>query len=316
MKRGYLDGEILTKCTENRCKQGPLITDENSGEIMCGSCGIVLIEKTIAAGPERTFSGAEFNTLTRAGAGTYLSRHDMGLATVIHSENRDVTGRQLVPQMKMAFKRLRIWDKRSGFKTKERTMRHAFILLEGMVSKLGLSETVSEKAAYYYRKVKRVNSRGGRTTIILISACLYAACKFTNSPRTLIDIANVANLTKKHVQRGYTDLCKKLDLQFESFDPINFVGRLASMAGVKEKTKRYATRLLIEANKKGIVTSKNPMGIAGGVLYLSCVINGENVSQAKIAQISGISNITIRAMYHLVMEELNIATGHKFLETN
>jgi transcription initiation factor TFIIB len=185
-----------------------------------------------------------------------------------------------------------------------------------MVSKLGLSETVSEKAAYYYRKVKRVNSRGGRTTIILISACLYAACKFTNSPRTLIDIANVANLTKKHVQRAYTDLCKKLDLQFESFDPINFVGRLASMAGVKEKTKRYATRLLIEANKKGIVTSKNPMGIAGGVLYLSCVLNGEYVSQAKIAQISGISNITIRAMYHLVMEELNITTDHKFLETN
>jgi transcription initiation factor TFIIB len=122
MKMGYLDGEIFTKCTENRCKQGPLITDENSGEIMCGSCGTVLIEKTIAAGPERTFSGAEFNTLTRAGAGTYLSRHDMGLATVIHSENRDVTGRPLVPQMKMAFKRLRIWDKRSGFKTKDRTM--------------------------------------------------------------------------------------------------------------------------------------------------------------------------------------------------
>lgn len=316
MQMEYLDGKIFTKCTEKRCKQGPLITDENSGEIMCGSCGAVLIEKTIAAGPERTFSGEEFNTLTRAGAGTHLSKHDMGLTTVINPQNRDVTGRPLVPQMKMAFTRLRIWDKRSGFNSKERTMRHAFILLEGMVSKLGLSETVGEKAAYYYRKVKRVNPRTGKSTITLISACLYAACRFTNSPRTLFDIANVTNLTKKRVQKGYKDLCKRLDLQFESFGPLYFVGRLASLAGVTEKTKRYATRLLIEATNKGIVASKNPIGIAGGVLYLSCVINGENVSQAKIAHISGISNITIRAMYHLVMEELNIAPSHKFPETN
>jgi len=291
-------GSIYEKCGETECKRGPLITDVNSGEITCGSCGMVLIERMEDFGPEHSaFTQEDFMKNTRTGKKSSLAEHDMGLSTTIKKDDKDASGRRLSPEMSRTFYRLRMWDSRSKLKTKDRSMRTAFLLLDGMITKLGLSEVVSEKTAYFYRKIKTRKPKTGRSTVALITACLYAACRFTNSPRTINDVASVSTISKKRLRKAYRDIVNLLDLTLESFDPLDFVTRLSSNVNASERTRRKAIKLLIRARKAGINTGKNPIGMTAAALYFACVQNNESISQTQISKASGITAVTIRHGY-------------------
>ena len=70
------------------CNKTALITDDNSGEIVCKSCGLVLSEGSEAAGPEwRSFANDGVDK-SRTGTGTSITMHDMGLSTVIGAVNK------------------------------------------------------------------------------------------------------------------------------------------------------------------------------------------------------------------------------------
>jgi len=44
--------------------------------------------------------------------------------------------------------------------------------------------------------------------------------------------------------------------------------------------------------------------MASAALYLSCVKNDENVSQAKIAGAAGVTKVTLRNRYHILAKQL------------
>ena len=77
------------------CNKTTLINDDNSGEIVCKTCGIVLSEGSEASGPEwRSFANDGVDK-SRTGTGTSITMHDMGLSTVIGAVNKDATGKPL-----------------------------------------------------------------------------------------------------------------------------------------------------------------------------------------------------------------------------
>ena len=60
---------MFDKCKLDVCPRGPLVTDNDSGEILCASCGQVLIEKIDSMGPEtRSFDLEQFGDKSRTGA--------------------------------------------------------------------------------------------------------------------------------------------------------------------------------------------------------------------------------------------------------
>jgi hypothetical protein len=107
------------------------ITDYESGEVVCGNCGIVLItidsfEVDDSQGQGRgqqhlaftSFETPSSNSTIGTGASTsLLSRHDRGLATIIGRPNVDASGKKLESDMRSTFKRLRTWDARTQMST-------------------------------------------------------------------------------------------------------------------------------------------------------------------------------------------------------
>ena len=89
-----------------------IITDSESGEVVCSNCGIVITEKSEnISNPEwRAFTAEEHNKRARTGAPTSLVIHDRGLATLISKTGRDASGQKLDTAMYLAYKRLRTWD--------------------------------------------------------------------------------------------------------------------------------------------------------------------------------------------------------------
>jgi len=287
--------QVASKQRCPRCGKNTIITDMDIAELICGLCGFVISERLEDSGPEwRSFTDDKTNK-ARTGAGTSLTRHDQGLSTIINPSNRDATGKPLSNSMKMTLKRLRVWDSRSqAHGAMDRNCRIAFSELGTMKDKLALSDAVIEKAAYIYRKALDKNLVRGRTISALIAASLYAACRDTETPRTLNDITAAINIKRKNLSLCYRMLVKELGLNMPVVDSVQCVARIASKAGLDEKTKRYAIKILKKAKQNRISAGKDPMGMAASALYISTIRMRVNCSQRIIAQAAGVTEVTIR----------------------
>ncbi|MCH7647619.1 MAG: transcription initiation factor IIB [Thaumarchaeota archaeon] len=291
-----------------RCAQGKLVTDNESGEMFCSKCGFVITEKLQESGPEwRSFSQDQHGDRARAGAPTSLTMHDMGLATIINPINKDASGKPLSAAMRSTIERLRTWDSRSQVhEPVDRNFRQAFSELNRLKDKLAISDSVIEKAAYLYRKALEKGLVRGRSISALIASALYASCRDTETPRTLKDIAQVSNIKRKDIARCYRLLLRELNLKMPVVNPINCISRIASKAGLSEKTKRKATKILQRAEELKISAGKDPMGLAAAALYVACVTLGENKTQRDVAEAAGVTEVTIRNRYKGLKVALNL----------
>jgi transcription initiation factor TFIIB len=292
-----------------RCGKNEILTDNVTGERFCGKCGYVISEKLQESGPEwRSFSKDGGTDPTRTGAPTSLTMHDMGLATIINPINRDSTGKPLSASMKSTIERLRTWDSRSQVhEPLDRNFRQAFSELNRLKDKLTISSAVLEKAAYIYRKALDKGLVRGRSISALIAAALYAACRDTETPRTLKDVSDAGNIKRKDIARCYRLLHRELDLKMPVVNSIQCVARIASKIGISEKTKRSASKVLKEAQETHESAGKDPMGLAAAALYLSCVKNGELLTQRDIAEAAGVTEVTIRNRYKSLKSDKGIS---------
>jgi transcription initiation factor TFIIB len=292
------------KETCSRCGKHDLITDAETSEIFCGSCGFVLSERAENWGPEkRSFPDDQINK-GRSGDGTSLARHDKGLSTIINQTNRDVTGKPLSASMKKTIERLRVWDSRSQNQPIDRNFRRAFSELYKLKDKLALSDSVVEKAAYIYRKALEKKLVRGRSISAMMGAALYAACREVETPRTLKDIASAMNIKKGDLAACYRKLVKELDLKIPVVDSVQNIARIASIIGISEKTKRCAIEILRKAEESKISAGKNPMSLAATALYISCLKMGETHTQRDLAEAANVTEVTIRNRYKGLLEML------------
>lgn len=279
---------------QDDCKKNKIITDPATGEVACSNCGVVLPEKSIDSGSENLGTTSEGYLTSRVGGKISLKMADMGLSTIIETQDRDSTGKSLSRENRRMFYRLRMWDRNSRSANTVKSFQKAFTLLDGIKTKLALPESVVEQTAYLFRKISAKKITSGRSTTVILCATTYIVCRLTNTPRTLHDIADVGNVKIKQLQRIYRFLVKELNIYPAVYNPNEFVTRLAKAINVSEKTQRLTFRILDIAEKKGITTSKNPISMVAAAVYLALLKNNEKVSQMKIAQISGISAVTIR----------------------
>jgi transcription initiation factor TFIIB len=293
------------KCQLDTCETYPAITDSERGEIVCGGCGLILLQNMSDISHENNgYSQESFMKLARTGPATSLTMNDRGLSTVIGT-NRDSTGKPISSKTKYEFNRLRTWDQRSKSR-KTASFSKAFTLLHGMKTKLGISNNVVENAAYIYRKVVSAKLTRGRTTASLIAASLYAACRENNIPRTLDDIAKAGNIERRILSRDLRTIIKKLELNLNQYDTSSFISKISNNMNLREKTKRDAFKILSLCEKEQITAGKHPVAQAAASLYISCIMNGEKISQKKFAVESGISDVTIRNRVGLIKKTLKL----------
>jgi transcription initiation factor TFIIB len=292
-----------------------IVTDPESGEIICGNCGIVVSDKAQETGPEwRSFGNEESsnNRRIRTGIPTSLARHDMGLSTIIGKEDRDAAGNRIDASVKSKIDRLRMLDFRTQlYNSTDRCLRRAFIELDKLKDKLGLPDSVVEKAAYIYRKAQERGLIRGRTMHAMLAAAIYIACRQIEVGKTLNDIAEGSNVKHKILSQSYRILVTELDIKTPMLDPMKCVAKVANKLNLNERTTRQAMEIMHAASKKEVSAGKDPMGLAAAVLYMSC-LNNNNISapvlgeenkknknknyrsQVFIAEAAGITDVTLR----------------------
>jgi len=291
------------KCPE--CGSVNLIHDYDTGETVCGDCGLVIYGQMIHKGPEwRAFTQEEKNSRSRVGMPTFYSVHDKGLSTAISQVDRDALGRKLSLSTRLQMWRLRKWQIRS--RVHSSIDRNLAQELDRLSDKVYIPSPIKEKAAVIYRKALDKSLVRGRSIAAITAAAVYAACRGSGTPRALHEIAEASLVDKKDVARCYRLLLRELDMHMPIADPLTYVSKIAERTGISGKTQGIAIQILREARKKRAAAGKDPMGLAAAALYIACLQNNEKKTQKDIAEAAGVTEVTVRNRYKSLKRQLKL----------
>jgi len=297
---------LVDKCPE--CGSSNLIHDYDTGETVCGDCGLVLYEQMMDKGPEwRAFTQEEKASRSRVGVPTSYSVHDKGLSTAISQVDRDAFGRKLPLSTRLQMWRLRKWQIRSRVHSSiDRNLAQAMAELDRLSDKVFIPQPIKEKAAVTYRKALDKGLVRGRSIAAIAAASLYAACRGSGTPRTLREIAEASLVDKKDVARCYRLLLRELEVHMPIADPLTYVSKIAERTGISGKTQGQAIQILRIARKKRAAAGKDPMGLAAAALYIACLQSNEKKTQKDIAEAAGVTEVTVRNRYKTLKKQLGL----------
>src|SRR5918995_639161 len=282
--------EIITNsCVCPSCKNGATIFDGLTGEIICTTCGTVVLDR-------QEMPTGDINAKNRSGMPSSLVFPDKGLSTIITYSNTDANGTVLNQEQITTSNKIRYLDKIWGSnKNHLRNFKNAFAIMATVSDKLALTGSVIERAAYYYRKAFDSNLIKGRAIKEMVVASLYAACKEMSVPRTLYEISYAANAEPTFSGRCYRIMSRKLKISHAIVDATSYISKIASNANIDQQTYREAVNMLSIAKKNPICHGKEPKAVAAAVLYACCLKKKEAyISQSKIAAAGNISVVTLR----------------------
>ena len=298
--------EETMKCP--KCGSTHLTKDYSRAELVCEECGLVIDGEIMDHGPEwRAFDSEQRDKKARTGSPMTYTIHDKGLSTTIGWQNRDAYGRSIPTRNRAQLYRLRKWQTRTRISDgTERNLALALSALDRMSSALSLPRNVRETAAMIYRKAVRQKLIRGRSIEGVTAAVLYAACRQCNVPRTLEEISSVAQMKKKEIGRNYRNISRKLELKLLPTTPQDYISRFCSQLKLSNDVQVKTTEILKNAARKELTSGRGPTGLAAAALYIASVLCGERRTQREVAEVAGVTEVTIRNRYKELAKELDI----------
>lgn len=287
------------------CNSTERNVDERKAEVTCARCGLVLDENIIDNGPEwRAFDHEQNLKRARVGAPLTYAIADKGLPTVIDWKNKDIHGRNIPESNKAQIYRLRKWNKRIRIaNASERNLAFALGELDRESSKLGIPRSIREDAALIYRSAARNKLIRGRSIESMVAASIYIACRRNNIPRSLEEITDVSNVPKKQIGKNYRFLARELNIKLKPTSPIDYIPRFASSLGLSGKVESKAIEIIRQSIKNGLNNGKGPVGMAAAALYISSILLNERRTQKDVADVAGVTEVTIRNRYKELSEQ-------------
>jgi transcription initiation factor TFIIB len=298
--------EEISQCP--KCGSTHIAKDHSRAELVCKDCGLVIDEDMIDHGPEwRAFDSDQQEKKARTGSPMTYTIHDKGLSTMIGWGNRDSYGKSIPTRNRAQLYRLRKWERRIRIAdSTERNLAIALSNLDRMASGMGLPRMVRETAAMIYRKAAFKKLVRGRSIGGVTAAALYAACRQCHVPRTLDEISNMARISRKEIGRNYRYVSRELGLKLLPTSPEDYISRFCSELKLSSDVQAKTMEILLEATRRELTSGRGPTGIAAASLYIACVLCGERRTQREVAEVAGVTEVTIRNRYKELAQKLDI----------
>ncbi|MAF89034.1 MAG: transcription initiation factor IIB [archaeon] len=292
------------KCPE--CNSENVSFDSKRAETVCNKCGIVIDERQIDTTQEwRAFDYEQRKKRDRTGSFLTYTRHDKGLSTSIGDQGYSDLYK-LSPSKRASFYRLKRWHKQVSTAT-ERNLRFALSELDRISSTLSLPKNIRETTALIYRKAVTKGLVRGRSMESVVAAALYAACRKHNVPRTLDEIAEASNVKKREIGRTYRFITRELKIKLLPTSPIDYISRFSSSLKLSPSVQEEAIKILKQAQEHDLVSGRGPTGVAAAAIYVSSTLSNEKRTQREVAEVAGVTEVTIRNRYKELIDELGIA---------
>jgi transcription initiation factor TFIIB len=292
---------MVKKCPE--CGGINLFWNKDKGEIVCKDCGLVIEDKMVDFGQEwREFDSDTGQSKRRTGAPMTYTQFDQGLGTEVGGKG-DLF--KLGSKNRSKFFRLRKWQYRISTAI-ERNLKLALAELKRVGSYLKLPKSVEEEAARIYTLAVQRGLVRGRSMESVVAGALYAACRRHDVPRTLDELSEASGIEKKEIGRTYRFVTRELGITILPSNPADYIARFASALKLSAETQSKSIEILEQAQKAELTSGRGPTGIAAAALYVAALMHGEKRTQREVADVAGVTEVTIRNRYKELLDKLKL----------
>lgn len=291
---------FVKKCPE--CGGINLFWNKEKGEIICKDCGLVVEDKMVDFDQEwREFDSEAAERKRRTGAPFTYTQFDQGLGTEVgRKADLYALGKQ-----KSKFFRLRKWQQRISTAI-ERNLKLALAELKRVSSYLKLPGSVEEEASRIYTLAVQKGLVRGRSMESVVAGALYAACRRHDVPRTLDELSEASGIEKKEIGRTYRFITRELGIKILPSNPADYIARFASALKLNAETQSRSVEIIEQAQGVELTSGRGPTGIAAAALYVAALINGEKRTQREVADVAGVTEVTIRNRYKELLDKLDL----------
>ncbi|MFP4118495.1 MAG: transcription initiation factor IIB [Candidatus Woesearchaeota archaeon] len=292
---------FVKRCPE--CGSLDLSHNKDKGEIICKECGLVIEDKMVDFDQEwREFDSEAAAKKRRTGAPSTYTQFDQGLGTDV---GRKADLYKFGGKTKNKFFRLRKWQQRISTAI-ERNLKLALSELKRVSSFLRLPSSVEEEASRIYTLAVQKGLVRGRSMESVVAGALYAACRRHDVPRTLDELGEASGIEKKEIGRTYRFITRELGIKIMPSNPADYIARFASALKLTAETQSRSVEIIEEAQSVELTSGRGPTGIAAAALYVAALINGEKRTQREVADVAGVTEVTIRNRYKELLDELDL----------
>jgi len=296
----------MVKCPE--CGSENVYRDPRTGEYVCKKCHVVMSDDQIDMGKDwRSFENSDKQENVGTGSPMKYTKINKGLETMIERSGRDLRGNKLSTKSRAQMYRLIKWHKRSSISNSmQRNLSIALTELRRIASYLNIPNSLIETAALLYRKTVEKGLIRGRLIEAVVAAVLYSVCRTYNVPRTLNEMAEASGLTKKEIGRTYRFIVKELDISVPLTDPTYYISRFVSVLNLSAEVESKGKQIVKKAISSGLISGRGPTGVAAAAVYIAALMSGERRTQKEVANVAGVTEVTIRNRYRELKAKLKL----------
>jgi transcription initiation factor TFIIB len=275
---------------------GSIISLNQIGEVVCSQCGLVINERSVNVNhsDKRAYTSQEKKQREHTGAPISSLLPDMGLTTVI--SKKDIKD----PDLKRAVK----WNTRITWE--KRNLLIATTELKRICSNLNLPSFIKLEAIKLYKEAFKKKLLRGRSINSMIAACIYLAIRLKKIPRTLQEILEESAENEKDVRRCYRVLIRELNIKSPNTDPSALIPAFIADLQLNHEVEGIATKIVNMFSSNFSTSGKDPKGIVAGALYLASRIKGLELTQKHIADVVGVTEVTLRSRFKELSTKLKI----------
>lgn len=303
---------ITLTCPECKIFPPDLIERFSEGDIVCGSCGLILSDRVVDTRSEwRTFSNDDQNgdDPSRVGdAGNPLLDGE-DLSTMI----------SYVPENVRAGRDLNRAQAKSLVDKKDNALVAAYSKISQMCNGYQLPKIVQDGAKEVYKMVYEERRLRGKSQESIMAAAIFFGCRKAKVARTFKEIWALTNVPKKEIGKvfklmlevikeknetnpGAYSLIKDSE-QTTQTSAEDLIRRFCSHLGLSNDITNAAEHIARKCKESGILAGRSPITIAATVIYMASLIFGADVSPSKIANRTGVSDGTIKTSFKVMYED-------------
>ncbi|KAI1334926.1 cyclin-like protein [Xylariaceae sp. FL0016] len=290
------------------CRETPpnLVEEFSSGDMVCGTCGLVLGDRIIDTRSEwRTFANDDQNNDDPSRVG--------------EAANPLLNGSQLETSIGFGEgKNARDLHRAQNRTQKDKAtvaLMNAYKEIGNYCDAINIPRTTQDAAKHIYKMTDDAKFFKGKSTEVVVAGCIFIACRQQNTPRTFREIFSLTKVPKKEIGRTFKALEKFLQqerqhnpsaslnsdevLKTNSTNATELCGRYCG--GLRFTNTHImtmiSTELCEESSAVKDLAGRSPLSVAAACIYMVSHLMGEGRSSKNIAAIAGVSDGTIKTAY-------------------
>lgn len=284
------------------CDSTKVYQDQKYGEIVCSDCGLVVAEKYTDRRPPhgKNNNNDENNSSQQFGLPSSILKQGEGKGSVFSYEESKNNKRG-------KFRRLHNYNIRGKQDENEpSTLQRVRVEVKRLSNILNLPKYIQKRVVDLYKDLSEQGSVRGRGMDTMIAGCVYTACREHDMLRTIEEISELCPVRKEKILDAYKKIKKDLDINEGHIKCTEYVTKFCNEFNLTTQEKERVREIIEEVRDE--MTGKNPKGIVGSSIYVSALEsdNERRFSQRHIANVVGVTDVTIRNRFREIAEILGL----------